>query len=122
MNWSGHRFALGFFASVLIIWFGVTVFMLRQSQLADNASGQMLVVFDPGIEKNAAFNAITRAGANPIRETAFNFIWVVSTEAGGPARLKAQGALASYRELPISPSIAGCVAVADQKMSEALGL
>ena len=55
---------------------------------------------------------------SPIRKTAFGFIWVVEGNAG---KLKAEGALGSYRDLPISPTIAGCVAVVDAKAAEAFG-
>jgi hypothetical protein len=79
----------------------------------------MLVVFDPGISESAAFAAITRAGASPIRQTSFGFIWVVEGNAG---MLEQQGALGAYKDLPISPVIAGCVAVADAKLADAFGL
>jgi hypothetical protein len=119
MNYPGHRFALGFFAAVIAIWLAVMMVIMRHSALPPDAKGIMLVVFEPGTPQDAAFAAITRAGARPIRETSFGFIWVVEGEAG---KLSAQGALGAYRELPISPVIAGCVAVADAKAAEAFGL
>ena len=79
----------------------------------------MLVVFEPGTPQDVAFAAITRAGARPIRETTYGFIWVVNGEAG---KLMNEGALGAYRELPISPVIAGCVAVVDAKAADAFGL
>jgi hypothetical protein len=83
----------------------------------------MLAVFEPGIDKDAAFAAIVNAGAKPVRETAFGFIWVVNgDEAGLAGRLAANGAIGLYRDLPISPEIAGCVAVADAKVAKAFGL
>ena len=93
--------------------------IMRQAALPIDATGTMLVVFEPGIKPDAAFAAITKAGAKPIRETSFGFIWVVNGQAG---KLKAQGALGAYRDLPISPMIAGCVALADAKVAEAFGL
>jgi hypothetical protein len=36
--------------------------------------------------------------------------------------LKQQGALGAYRELPISPTIAGCFAFADARASDMFGL
>jgi hypothetical protein len=87
------------------------------------ATGTMLVVFDPAISKDDAFAAITRAKAKPIRETSFGFIWVVAGEDAGLAgRLVQEGASGTFRDLPISPVIAGCVAVADAKVVEAFGL
>jgi hypothetical protein len=53
---------------------------------------------------------------NPV---SLGFNWVVS---GHVATLEEAGALGAYRELPISPVIAGCVAVADAKLVDALSL
>lgn len=119
MRWPGHRFALSFFASVIIIWLGVMTILMRQATLPDTTTGIMLAVFDPSTKSETAFAAITRAGAKPIRQTAFGFIWVVDGNAGA---LKSQGAIGSYKELPISPEIAGCVAVVNDKVATALGL
>ncbi len=93
--------------------------IMRDAALPADAAGIMLVVFEPGIADDIAFAAIARANAKPIRKTAFGFIWVVDGNAG---KLKAEGALGSYRNLPISPEIAGCVAVADAKVAQAFGL
>ena len=79
----------------------------------------MLVVFEPGTADDAAFAAITRAKAKPVRKSAFGFIWVVDGNAGA---LEREGALGSYRNLPISAEIAGCVAVVDAKVAAAFGL
>jgi hypothetical protein len=119
MRWPGHRFALTVFASVIAIWLIAMFAVMRDAALPASAQGIMLVVFEPGTKDEVAFAAITRAEAKPIRKTAFGFIWVVDGIAG---KLKAQGALGSYRELPISPEIAGCIAVADAKVAAAFGL
>ena len=119
MHWPGHRFAFTVFASVIVLWLIAMFAIMRDAALAPDAQGIMLVVFEPGTKDDIAFAAITRAEAKPIRKTAFGFIWVVDGNAG---KLKAVGALGSYRELPISPEIAGCVAVADAKVAAAFGL
>jgi hypothetical protein len=119
MRWPGHRFAFTVFASVIALWMVAMFAIMRDAALPPTAQGIMLVVFEPGIRDDAAFAAITKAEAKPIRKTAFGFIWVVDGDAG---KLKMQGALGSYRELPISPEIAGCVAVADAKVAAAFGL
>ncbi len=119
MRWPGHRFALTVFASVITIWLIVMFAIMRDAALPDTAEGIMLVVFEPGTADDAAFAAITKAHAKPIRKTAFGFIWVVDGNAG---QLKAEGALGSYRELPISSEIAGCVAVVDAKIADAFRL
>ena len=78
----------------------------------------MLAVFEAGTTGDQAFASITRAGARPIRETAFGFIWVVADEQPGLAgRLEREGAIGAYRDLPLSPTIAGCFALADAKMA-----
>jgi hypothetical protein len=123
MHWPGHRFALTLFASVLGLWLIGMMILMRQSALAPEATGTMLVVFNPGTPKDQAFAAIINSGAKPIRETTFGFIWVVTGNAVGMAgKLQQNGALGAYRDLPISPTIAGCVAVADAKVADAFGL
>jgi hypothetical protein len=119
MNYPGHRFAFTLFISVIALWLIVMFAIMRDAVLEPDANGIMLVVFEPGTTDDTAFAAITRAEAKPIRKTAFGFIWVVDGNAG---KLEAEGALGSYRNLPISPEIAGCVAVVDAKVAAAFGL
>lgn len=115
----GHRFAIALFLGVIAVWLAVMMAIMRNAALPPEAKGTMMVVFEPGIASDDAFAAITRANAKPIRETSFGFIWVVDGDAG---KLESQGALGAYRELPISPLIAGCVAVADAKAADVFGL
>lgn len=123
MHWPGHRFAVSLFATVLVLWLAGMMILMRHSALASEATGTMLVVFNPGTPRDQAFAAVVNSGARPIRETAFNFIWVVTGDASGMAgKLVENGALGTYRDLPISPTIAGCVAIADAKVVDAFGL
>lgn len=123
MAYPGHRFALMLFVSVIVLWLGVMLLVMRQSELPPEANGTMIAVFEPGVTSEAAFAAITQAGARPVRDTAFAFIWVVSgDEAGLAGALKAEGAIGIYRELPISPTLAGCVAVIDQRITAYTGM
>lgn len=119
MKWPGHRFVLGLFAATIIVWLGVMSYVMHQAALPGTATGIMLSVFEPGTPAEEAFAAITRAGAKPIRQTAFGFIWVVD---GSAAALQAEGAIGNYRELPISPEIAGCVAVVNDRVANAFGM
>jgi hypothetical protein len=119
MHYPGHRFALTLFSSVIAVWLIAMFAIMRDAVLKPDANGVMLVVFEPGTVDDVAFAAITRAAAKPIRKTAFGFIWVVDGNAG---KLEAEGALGSYRNLPINPEIAGCVAVIDAKMADAFGI
>ena len=63
---------------------------------------------------------LTRAEARIVGPTDFGFVWVVSSEEPGlVGRLAANGAIGAYRELPVSPTLAGCFALADAKVSQA---
>jgi hypothetical protein len=122
MRWPGHRLAVSLFLSVLVVWIAVMAVLMRQSSLPHEASGPMLAVFEPGTSPDDIFAKLTIAGAQPIRQTAFTFIWVVAGDEPGLAgRLAAQGAIGAYRELPLNPTIAGCFALADAKIAEYTG-
>lgn len=85
------------------------------------ATGAMLVVFEPGIPADAIFASLTRAEVRVVRPSALGFIWIVtSNEAGLAGRLAREGAVGAYRDLPISPTIAGCFAFADAKVANLL--
>lgn len=123
MKWPGHRLAIGVFFSVIAAWIVIMAILMRQSALPPEANGIMLAVFEPSTPPDEIFAKLTRANANPIRETAFGFIWVVTGEDAGLAgRLIAQGAIGTYRDLPISPTIAGCFAFVDSKAAAFAGL
>ena len=95
--------------------------IMRAGALAPEATGTMLAVFEPNTSSDQAFASIVSAGGKPIRQTSFGFIWVVTSDEQGLAgRLKLNGAIGSYRDLPLSPTIAGCFALADAKISQAI--
>jgi len=120
MMWPGHRFALAFFGGVLVVWAGTMTFLMHRSALPPEATGTMLAVFQPSTSADKAFATIVAAGGNVVRKSSFDFIWVVTSDQPGLAgRLHENGALGAYRELPISPTIAGCFALADAKVEEA---
>ena len=119
MATGGHRLALSLFAAVLALWIIAMAVVMRQAALPPEAAGNMLAVFQPGTPEDAVFASLTRAGARIVRQGGLGFIWVVSGEEPGLAgRLVREGALGAYRDLPISPVIAGCFALADAKASE----
>ena len=123
MGWPGHRLALTLFLTVLVVWIAVMAVLMRKSSLPPEATGPMLAVFEPGTSADDYFAKLTFAGAKPVRQTAFAFIWVVAGDEPGLAgRLAGQGAIGAYRELPLNPTIAGCFALADAKVSEYTGL
>jgi hypothetical protein len=122
MRWPGHRLAISLFFGVIVVWIAVMAVLMRQASLPHEASGSMLAVFQPGTPPDDIFAKLTFAGARPVRQTAFSFIWVVAGDDPGLAgRLAGQGAIGTYRELPLNPSIAGCFALADAKIAEYMG-
>ena len=123
MRWPGHRLALGLFISILIIWAVAMAALVRLSAPPPEASGIMLAVFEPGTPEDAIFASLSQAQARPVRPSSFGFIWIVAgDEVGLAGRLIENGAIGAYRDLPISPTIAGCFALADAKAANAFGL
>jgi hypothetical protein len=116
MKRQGHRLALALFAGVLAVWLVAMAVVMRHAALPAGASGTMLAVYEPGTSEDLIFASLTRAGARVVRPSSLGFIWIVSGEEPGLAgRLVAEGALGGYRDLPISPTIAGCFAYADAR-------
>ena len=120
-NYPSHKFALIFFTSVITLWLIAMAIIMRAGALNPEATGTMLAVFEPNASSDKVFASIVNAGGKPIRQTSFGFIWVVTSDEPGLAgKLKQNGAIGSYRNLPLSPTIAGCFALADAKIAEAL--
>jgi hypothetical protein len=123
MRWPGHRLALGLALAVLVLWLAGMAITVRRAALPPDATGPMLVVFEPGTSEDRMFAEIIAAGARPVRSTWLGFVWVVAGDAPGLAgRLAEQGALGAYAELPFSPTLAGCFAYADSKAVEMFSL
>jgi hypothetical protein len=120
MKFPGHKFALTFFSGVILLWLVAMAAIMREGRLPAEATGTMLAVFNPGTSQDQIFAKLVNAGAKPIRETSFGFIWVVAgDERGLSGRLQAEGSIGNYRNLPLSPTIAGCFALVDAKVAEA---
>ncbi len=121
--WPGHKFAVVFGGLVLIIWLIVMAVTMRLAALPREAPGPLLAVFEPGMSENDMFARIIAANGKPLRGTWLGFVWVVAGEENGLAgRLESQGAIGTYAELPFNPSLAGCFAYADAKMSEVFSI
>ena len=104
---------------VLLVWLAGMALAVRAARLPLDATGPMIVVFEPGIAKEDMLARIVTAGARPIRETWLGFVWVVEGEQPETsARLMSQGAIGTYRELPVAASLAGCFAFADAKIAD----
>ena len=118
MKLSGHRLALALFAGVIAVWLIGMAAVMRHAALPSEASGTMLAVFEPGTPEDDVFASLTRADARIVKPSGLSFIWVVSSDEPGLAgKLRREGALGAYRELPVSPVIAGCFAFADAKVA-----
>ena len=123
MGWPGHRLALALAAGVLALWVVGMGISLRAAALKPEATGTMLAVFPPGMDADAAFTKLVNAGGTPVRRTWLGSVWVVTGDAPGLAgRLVEQGAMGAYRDLPVSPDLAGCFALADAKVVEMFSL
>ena len=118
MRLTGHRLALALFVGVIAIWLAGMALVMRHAALPPEASGTMLAVFEPGTPEDQVFAALTRADARILKPSGLGFVWVVASDEPGLAgRLAREGALGAYRELPVSPVIAGCFAFADAKVA-----
>jgi hypothetical protein len=118
MTRAGHRLALALFLGVIAVWLTGMAVVMRHAALPPEASGTMLAVFEPGTPDDQVFASLTRADARIVKPSGLGFIWVVSSDEPGLAgRLRREGALGAYRELPVSPVIAGCFAFADAKVA-----
>jgi len=117
---SGHGLALALGAAVLAVWLGLMTVSLRQAALPAETDGLVLAVFPPGTSDDEAFTAMVRAGGEPVRPTWLGFAWVArGREAGFVGRLKDEGALGAYGELPVGPALGGCAVVSvDDKRHE----
>ena len=119
MHYPGHKLAFILASAVLVAWLAAMTISLRAARLDPQATGTMLVIFEPGIDNNEALARLVDAGALPMRKTWASFIWVAhGDEPGLSGKLVKAGALATYRNLPISPALSGCFAYADAKMQQ----
>lgn len=108
----GHGLAIGFFVVVLAVWAAVMTLSLRQAALPDERDGLLLAVFHPGSSQEDAFRAMVAAGGEPVRTTWLGFAYVArGLEPGFVGRLKAEGALAAFGDLPVGPTLGGCAAM-----------
>jgi hypothetical protein len=119
----GHKLAIWLAAGILAVSLAAMATAMRAAALPPDASGKMLVVFQPGTHQDDILLHLVKAGGAPVRQTWLPFVWVVAGEAPGFAgTIMAAGALGAYDELPFSPQIAGCFAYVDAKAMELFAL
>ncbi len=107
----GHGLAAALLGGILLVWAGLMGLSLQRAALPDATDGMMLAVFSPGTSDAEAMTAMVRAGGQPVRSTWLGFAWVArGVEPGFVGRLKAEGALAAFGELPVGPTLGGCTA------------
>jgi hypothetical protein len=106
-----HRFALKFFAWVVLSWLVIMVVLFKTAALPPEASGTVIVVFPIGTESAEAVAASAAAGAKLLSPSAFENMLVVADAAPGLAgRLKEQGALEVFENMTFAGfSFAGCI-------------
>ena len=119
----GHSLALWLAAAVLAASLIAMMAAIRAAALPPEASGKMLIVFQPGSTEDEILARVIEAGGAPVRRTWMPFVWVVAADTPGFAgRIQAEGALGAYGELPFSPQLAGCFAYVDAKAMELFSL
>lgn len=119
----GHKLALWLAAAVIAMSFLAMAAAMRAAALPPEASGKMLVVFQPGTNESDIFARLIAAGGSPVRQTWLPFVWVVASETPGFAgAIMAHGAMGAYDEMPFSPQVAGCFAYVDAKAMEIFSL
>lgn len=107
----GHGLAAALFAGVMLVWAALMGLSLQRAALPESTDGLMLAVFRPGTSDSEALGAVVRAGGEPVRATWLGFAWVArGLEPGFVGRLKAEGAVAAFGELPVGPTLGGCSA------------
>lgn len=110
----GHAFAVMFAGAAVAVWALAMLLTLTTSGGRD-ASGRRLVMFAPGTPEDEALAAISRAEARPIGQTRVPFVWLVDTTADGGPRLRAEGAIAVLRDVPLMVTMAGCAAAVPRR-------
>lgn len=119
----GHKLALWLATAVLAVSLVAMAAALRAGALPPEASGKMLVVFEPGTGESEILADLIAAGGAPVRRTWLPFVWVVASETPGFAgAVMARGAMGAYGEMPFSPQLAGCFAYFDAKAVELFAL
>jgi len=119
----GHKLALWLAAAVIAVSLAAMAVAMRAAALPPEATGKMLVVFEPGTSQEDILLRLIAAGGAPVRQTWLPFVWVVASETPGFAgSVVAEGAMGAYDEMPFSPQIAGCFAYVDAKAIELFSL
>ena len=112
----GHKFALWLATAVVAVSLLAMAVAMRAAALPPEASGKMLVVFEPGTGQEDILERLIAAGGAPVRRTWLPFVWVVAGDAPGFAgAMMRHGAMGAYGEMPFSPQLAGCFAYIDAK-------
>ncbi len=122
-RWPEHRLALRLGGVVIAVFLIGMGYALNAAALGNNAIGVMLVVFNPVDAQENVIKAIFTSGARPVRPVFSSFVWIVFTDQeGSVGRMKQQGAIAAFDELPLTPTFAGCFSYVDPKKIKLIDL
>lgn len=107
----GHGFAGRLLAAAAAAWLLAFALSVGGSRLADAEQGPMVVVLPPGTTDEEALSAIGRAGGSVVAPVAgTSFVWsAVGDRPGFVGRVRAEGALVAFRNLPVVTMLAGCM-------------
>jgi hypothetical protein len=103
----GHGLALTLAVVIVVAW--AALMGLALTAAAPPADGGRVVALFPSGRTDASFAAIIRSGGRPIGRKWAGLIWAVDTDPGGAHRLKAEGAIAVFTDLPLAAAL-GCAA------------
>ena len=95
--WRGgrfHLFAAGLFIAIVTGWVALMALATRDSELPDESSGMVTVVFPWGSTIRDVFLTAEKAGGSIVGDTFVPNVWVMHSDAPGyAARLRAAGVL-----------------------------
>jgi hypothetical protein len=107
MRRAGHGFALALAALILVVWAALMgLAVIAAAPPADG--GRVVALFAPG-RTEASFAAIVRSGGRPVGASWAGLVWAVDTDPSTASRLKAEGAIAVFRDFPFAAAL-GCAA------------
>lgn len=112
-----HMLALLVGLAAFAVWAGAMLLAMRDAALPGEAEGTVMAVFPPGLSQERILARVVKAEGRPLRTLWPSNVWIVNgANAGFVSRLKSQGALAVYGELPMGPVLAGCFAYVDSQL------
>lgn len=105
-----HRTALSTLALIVAAWLIAMALLMNVAGGKAGPGTPLLVLFPPGKPRVEVIHAISRSEGLILRDTALDSAWFVSSFAPNfQTRLREQGAIAVFADLPYFPVILGCL-------------